>query len=216
VEIQPPISALEALATTRAIRRYTEEPIPTSVLSQILWSASRAPSGSNRQPFRFLAVTQGETANKVKSALGESFRRGWATKLRNDGYQKGSGQDPNSPKSRQAATMQHYVDHIEQVPVIVFACLVRYRDASPTEGASIYPGALTMWHQGVESQLRELLAIPDNVAISACITLGRPQGAHGPVRRRPISELVFENQWGSSPTWATDPEGTRFTSAGPK
>ena len=73
-----------------------------------------------------------------------------------------------------------------------------------------------MWHQGVESQLRELLVIPDNVAISACITLGRPQGAHGPVRRRPISELVFENQWGSSPTWAVDPEGTRFTSAGPK
>jgi nitroreductase len=151
--------------------------------------------------------------------------------LKYDGYQTGSGQDPNSPKSRQAATMQHYVDHIEQVPVIVFGCLVRYRDASPTEGASIYPacqnlliaarslgfgGALTMWHQGVESQLRELLVIPDNVAISACITLGRPQGAHGPVRRRPISELVFENQWGASPSWAVDPDGTRFTSAGPK
>jgi nitroreductase len=127
--------------------------------------------------------------------------------------------------------MQHYVEHIEQVPVIVFACLVRYREASPYEGASIYPacqnlllaarslgygGALTMWHQGVENQLRELLAIPDNVAISACITLGKPQGSHGPVRRRPISELVFENQWGSKPKWAVDPDGTTFTSAGPK
>jgi nitroreductase len=231
VDASSPISAIEALSTTRAIRRYTNDPIPAETLNQILWCASRAPSGSNRQPFRFLAVTDGVVADKVKSLLGDSFRKGWAAKLKYDGYQTGSGQDPNSPKSRQAATMQHYVDHIEQVPVIVFACLVRYRDASPTEGASIYPacqnllvaarslgygGALTMWHQGVESQLRELLAIPDNVAISACITLGRPQGAHGPVRRRPISELVFENQWGSSPTWATDPEGTRFTSAGPK
>ncbi len=226
-----PISALEALSTTRAIRRYTDEQIPSEILNQILWFASRAPSGSNRQPFRFLAVTHGEVADKVKSALGDSFRRGWAAKLQHDGYQSGSGQDPNSPKSRQAATMQHCVDHIEQVPVIVFGCLVRYRDASPTEGASIYPacqnlllaarslgygGALTMWHQGVETQLRELLDIPDNVAISACITLGRPQGSHGPVRRRPISELVFENKWGSSPTWAIDPDGTRFTSAGPK
>ena len=226
-----PISALEALSTTRAIRRYTDEKIPTEILNEILWFASRAPSGSNRQPFRFLAITDGEVADKVKSALGDSFRRGWAAKLQHDGYQSGSGQDPNSPKSRQAATMQHYVDHIEQVPVIVFGCLVRYRDASPTEGASIYPacqnlllaarslgygGALTMWHQGVETQLRELLDIPDNVAISACITLGRPQGSHGPVRRRPISELVFENKWGSSPTWAIDPDGTRFTSAGPK
>jgi nitroreductase len=200
-------------------------------MNQILWCASRAPSGSNRQPFRFLAVTDGQVADKVKSIIGDSFRKGWAAKLKNDGYQTGSGQDPNSAKSRQAATMQHYVDHIEQVPVIVFACLVRYRDATPTEGASIYPacqnllvaaralgygGALTMWHQGVESQLRQLLEIPDNVAISACITLGKPQGSHGPVRRRPISELVFENQWGSSASWAVDPDGTRFTSAGPK
>jgi nitroreductase len=231
VEIPTSISALEALSTTRAIRRYTDGHIPTDVLNQILWFASRAPSGSNRQPFRFLAVTEGVVADKVKSLLGDSFRTGWAAKLKSDGYQSGSGQDPNSPKARQAATMQHYVEHIEQVPVIVFACLVRYREASPYEGASIYPacqnlllaarslgygGALTMWHQGVENQLRELLAIPDNVAISACITLGKPQGSHGPVRRRPISELVFENQWGSKPKWAVDPDGTTFTSAGPK
>ena len=226
-----PISAIEVLSSTRAIRRYTNDPIPTDDLNQILWLASRAPSGSNRQPFRFLAITNGEVADKVKSALGESFRQGWAAKLRNDGYQAGSGQDPTSPKSRQAAAMQYYVDHIEKVPFIVFACLVRYREASPYEGASIYPacqnlllaarslgygGALTMWHQGVENQLRELLAIPDNVAISACITLGKPQGSHGPVRRRPISELVFENQWGINPSWAVDPDGTTFTSAGPK
>ena len=231
MDASSPISAIEALSTTRAIRRYTNDPIPAETLNQILWCASRAPSGSNRQPFRFLTVTDGVVADKVKSLLGDSFRKGWAAKLKYDGYQTGSGQDPNSAKSRQAATMQHYVDHIEQVPIIVFACLVRYREASPTEGASIYPacqnllvaarslgygGALTMWHQGVESQLRELLVIPDNVAISACITLGRPQGAHGPVRRRPISELVFENQWGASPSWAVDPDGTRFTSAGPK
>ena len=231
MDASSPISAIEALSTTRAIRRYTNDPIPAETLNQILWCASRAPSGSNRQPFRFLAVTDGVVADKVKSLLGDSFRKGWAAKLKYDGYQTGSGQDPNSPKSRQAATMQHYVDHIEQVPVIVFGCLVRYRDASPTEGASIYPacqnlliaarslgfgGALTMWHQGVEAELRELLAIPDNVAISACITLGKPQGSHGPVRRRPIAELVFENQWGASPSWAVDPDGTRFTSAGPK
>jgi len=230
VDASSPISAIEALSTTRAIRRYTNDPIPAETLNQILWCASRAPSGSNRQPFRFLAVTDGQVADKVKSLLGDSFRKGWAAKLKYDGYQTGSGQDPNSPKSRQAATMQHYVDHIEQVPVIVFACLVRYRDASPTEGASIYPacqnlliaarslgfgGALTMWHQGVEAELRDLLAIPDNVAISACITLGKPHGSHGPVRRRPIAELVFENQWGNSPTWAVDPDGTSFTSAGP-
>jgi hypothetical protein len=72
-----------------------------------------------------------------------------------------------------------------------------------------------MWHQAVESEIRELLAIPDDVAVSACITIGRPRGSHGPVRRRPIGELVFEDRWDQSASWVVDPEGTKFTSAGP-
>ncbi|MEZ5248597.1 MAG: nitroreductase family protein [Ilumatobacteraceae bacterium] len=106
--------------------------------------------------------------------------------------------------------MQHFVDHLERVPVVVLVCLERYRDANAYEGASVYPaaqnlllaaralgygGALTMWHLAVEAELRELLEIPDHVALSACITLGRPAGRHGPVRRRPIAELVFDDGW---------------------
>ena len=33
--------------------------------------------------------------------------------------------------------MQHYVDEFESV--VAFACLVRYRAPTPTEGASVYP-----------------------------------------------------------------------------
>ena len=59
-----------------------------------------------------------------------------------------------------------------------------------------YGGALTGWHHGVEPELRELLGIPDEVAVSACITLGRPAGHHGPVRRKPLAELVYDDEWG--------------------
>ena len=153
-------------------------------------------------------------------------RRGWATKLAADGYATGSGADPNSPKARTAASMQYYVDHIEQVPVIVLICLLRYRAPSPDEGASVYPacqnlllaaralgygGALTMWHHGVEAELRELLGIPSEVALSACVTLGRPAGRHRPVRRRQLAELVFDDGWDRSATWATDPSGPSHT-----
>ncbi len=221
-----PIDLLSGLATTRAIRRYTHEQIPDADLSVILWHASRAPSGSNRQPFRFLVLRDGPHAQTAKALLGRSFRTGWAAKLRNDGYDASVAADPTSAKSRTAATMQHYVDHIEQVPVIVLVCLERYRDPNPYEGASVYPacqnlllaaratgwgGALTMWHQLVETELRELLGIPDEVAVSACITLGRPAGAHGPVRRRPIAELAFDDVWGRPAAWAIDPDGTRHT-----
>lgn len=219
-------SLLEGLATTRAIRRYRDEQIPDEHLASIIWHAGRAPSGSNRQPFRFLVLRDGPRAREAKSLLGRSFRAGWAAKLRADGYEQGTGAVTDSPKARMAATMQHYVDHIEQVPVIVLVCLQRYRDPNPYEGASVYPacqnlllaaralgygGALTMWHQGVEAQLRELLDVPDNVALSACITLGKPSGSHGPVRRKPIAELTFDDSWGAAASWARDPDGTTFT-----
>ena len=220
------VSLLEGLATTRAIRRYTSDPIPDDDLSRIVWHASRAPSGSNRQPFRFVVLRDGERAATAKALLGTAFRRGWAAKGETDRYADGSGVDPTSPKARTAATMQHYVDHIEQVPVIVLVCLQRYRSSSPYEGASVYPacqnlllaaralgygGALTMWHLAVERELRSLLGVPDDVALSASITLGRPAGHHGPVRRRAIRELVFDD-WDHPAAWADDPPGTRFTS----
>ncbi len=222
------VDLLTGLATTRAIRRYRDEPIPDEDLSTILWHATRAPSGSNRQPFRFLVLRDGPGAVAAKAMLGESFRAMWARKRSHDGYDAGTGGD--SPKARMAATMQHFVDHFEETPVVVLACLRRYRDPHPTEGASVYPacqnlllaaralgygGVMTMWHFAVEADLREALAIPDDVAIAATIPLGRPVGNHGPVRRRPVAELVFDDAWDQPAPWVHDPSGTRFTAAGP-
>jgi nitroreductase len=224
------IGMLEGMATTRAIRRYTRDDIPVDDLNTMLWHASRAPSGSNRQGFRFLVLRHGERSRRAKRVLGEAFRAGWNAKFAADGYAQGSGRSEDSPKSRQARAMQHYVDHFEDAPVVVLVCLLRHRKPDPYEGASVYPacqnlllaaramgygGVLTMWHHSVEVDLRTLLEIPDDIALSACITLGRPSGAHGPVRRRPIGELVFEDSWGEPAAWAIDPPGTRFTSAGP-
>jgi nitroreductase len=225
------ITLLEGLATTRAIRRYTTDPIPDDDLATMLWHASRAPSGSNRQPFRFVVLRDGDQATAAKALLGNAFRASWAHKQQHDGYVPVDGATADTPKARMAASMQHYVDHFEDTPVVVLVCLQRYREANPYEGASVYPacqnlllaaramgygGALTMWHQLVDTELRTLLSIPDEVALSACITLGRPLGAHGPVRRRPLAELVFDGEWGRSPDWAIDPPGTAFTQAGPR
>ena len=224
------ISILDGMATTRAIRRVTDEPIPDEDLATILWHATRAPSGSNWQPFRFLVLRDGPTARDAKALLGRSFREMWASKRASDGYEVGSGADDLSPKARMARTMQHFVDHFERTPVVVLPCLVRYRDPHPTEGASIYPacqnlllaaralgygGVMTIWHMAVEAELRGMLGIPEQVAIAATIPLGRPAGHHGPVRRRPLAELVYDDRWDAPAAWAVDPDGTAFTSAGP-
>ncbi len=225
-----PIGLLEGLATTRAIRRYRDEPIPPDALQAIMFAATRAPSGSNRQPFRFLVLTDGPRAVVAKQLIAGSARALWQTKRQTDGYREGSGQTDDSPKSRVARTMQEFVDNFEAVPVLILPCLVRYRAPNPMEGASIYPacqnlllaaralgygGVMTGWHAGVDRELRDLLGIPDRAWIAATITLGRPQGSHGPVRRRPLGELVYDDEWARAAEWAVDPPGTRHTAAGP-
>ncbi len=219
----------DALTTTRAIRRYANEPIPEVDLNRILFAATRAPSGSNRQPCRFVVLRSESTAPSAVGArriLGESFRLMWADKEAGDGYRTGTGADPASPKSRMATTMRHFVDHIETAPVIVFPCYRRWRTPDPSEGASIYPacqnlllaarglgygGVMTVWHRPVENELRSALAMPDDVVIAATIPLGRPLGHHGTVRRRPLHDVVYEDRWDQAADWAADPPGTRVT-----
>ncbi len=224
------IGLLEGLMTTRAIRRYRDEPVPEAALRAMLFAATRAPSGSNRQPFRFIVLTDGPKAQAAKALIGSAARAVWDAKRRNDGYDRGSGAETDSPKARMARTMQRYVDQFEDAPVLVLPCMVRYRAPSPLEGASVYPavqnlllaaralgygGVITGFHGAVDAELRALLEIPDEAFIAATLTLGKPEGRHGPVRRRPLAELVFEESWGSAPDWAVDPPGTRYTSAGP-
>lgn len=226
-----PPTLLEGLATTRAIRRLRPDPIPDEDLATILWHATRAPSGSNRQPYRFLVLRDGARARAAKVLLADSFRESWAAKRADDRYDEGSGAEPDSPKSRVATAMQRFVDSFEQVPVVVLACFVPYRYHSHlTDGASIFPacqnlllaaraldygGVLTVWHRLVEPELKELLGIPADVTLAATIPIGRPEGGHGPVRRRPIRRLVYDDAWEEEATWAIDPPHSLLTTKGP-
>jgi nitroreductase len=224
------VGLLEGLQTTRAIRRYTDEPVPPEALRAMLFAATRAPTGSNRQPFRFVVLTDGPKAREVKALIGGAAQRVWTGKRASDGYDRGSGVVDDSPKARMARAMEHYTDHFESAPVLVLPCLVRYREPTSFEGASIFPacqnlllaaralgygGVLTGFHAMVEEELRPLLGIPDGVFVAATITIGKPVGNHGPVRRRPIGELVYEDAWDQPAPWAVDPPGTRHTRAGP-
>ncbi len=180
-------------------------------------------------------LTDGPSANQARELLGTTFRKFWEQKRVADGYERVASVEViglvPTPKERMAATMQHFVDNIESAPVLVLACLQRHREAVPTEGSSVYPavqnlllaaralgygGVITQWHGAVESELKTIVGIPAAVAVHAVIPLGRPVGTgHGPVRRRPMGELVSLNGWGTAPDWAVDPQGTRFTKAGP-
>ena len=221
------VGLFEGLTSTRSIRRYTDEDVPVDVIRDLLFAATRAPSGSNRQPTRYVVLRQGPVALEARRLLGDAARRAWSEKRQHEGY---AAAPDHSPRARLATVMERYVEHLESVPVVVLVCLVGYRAPTPSEGASVYPacqnlllaaralgygGVMTGFHALVDTELRAVLSIPPQAFIAATITLGRPAGRHGPVRRRPLADVVFEDGWGASPPWAVDPPGTRFTSAGP-
>jgi nitroreductase len=218
------VDLLDGLATTRAIRRYRPGPIPEDDLASILWHATRAPSGSNRQPTRYVVLREGPTAAAAKALIGRGARAAWGSKRAGDGYDRGTGADPDSPKARMARSMQAYVDGFEEVPVVVLVCALPRRAAQGLQvGASVYPacqnlllaarargygGTMMMWHLLVEDELRALLGIPTDVLLAATITLGQPAGRHGPVRRLPLADVVYDGAWGEPAAWAVDPPGT--------
>ena len=227
---QDAVGLLEGINSTRAIRRYRDESIPDKDLRDMLFAATRAPSGSNRQPFRVVVLTDSDKAKQAKVLIKQGAESVWRAKKTNDQYDQRSGADSASPKARMARTMDSYVENFDKVPALILPCLVRYREPTPMEGASVYPavqnlllaaralgygGVITGFHHMVETELKNLLGIPEEVFVSCTVTLGKPKGKHGPVRRRPMNELVYGDTWNESPEWAVDPAGTRHTSAGP-
>jgi F420 biosynthesis protein FbiB-like protein len=62
------------LTSRRSIRRYLPDPVPPELIEQLLTAATWAPSAHNRQPWRFVVMTEWETKHKLATAMGEKLR----------------------------------------------------------------------------------------------------------------------------------------------
>jgi nitroreductase len=94
------MNTLEAITARRSIRKFKDTPIPDEVLEKILKAGLQAPSGKNRQPWRFIVVKSDK-----RSEMLQIMRAG----IENT---KAQGDDPGS--SEWTAKV------MEQAPVTVF------------------------------------------------------------------------------------------------
>jgi len=62
------MEALEAIRKRRSVRKYTGDPIPRKDLETIVDAGRMAASGSNRQPWEFVVVTERAMIDKLKIA----------------------------------------------------------------------------------------------------------------------------------------------------
>ena len=63
------------LRTRRSIRRFKTDPVPDSVLRDILHTATYAPSAHNRQPWRFIVLTDSPAKKHLSDAMAGEFQR---------------------------------------------------------------------------------------------------------------------------------------------
>lgn len=195
------IGLFEAMRTQRAIRYFKSDPVPKEALDKILEAASKAPSGTNRQMWHFVIVQD----DGLRAKLADIYRRAGRNALPNLQWL----QDVN-PRILRSAT--HLVEHLDDAPVHLLACIEHGGSTNLTTGSSIYPAVqnillaarglglgsvLTTFHKQYEDEVREILGIPDNVETAALLPIGYPADGvrYGPTRRKPMEEVTHWDGW---------------------
>jgi nitroreductase len=197
----------EIMQTTRSMRRLKPDPVPAALIRKILEAGVSAPSGGNMQRWRFLVIRD----VKIKQTVGAYYKRAW-DEVVSPRYRAGEPAPGTSPErfSRMLEAAQYLADHIHEAPVWIVPCM---QGANPTRtaGSSIYPAVqnillaaralglgatLTTLYLNFEKEVEAALGLPSDAHSYALIPIGYPMGRFGPVRRAPLTEVVFENRWG--------------------
>jgi nitroreductase len=74
---------LEAIKLRKSIRAYKPDPVPKRVLTELLEVATRAPSGSNTQPWEFIVLTE-KVLDKLNHTMLDKVGSGDIMKLQPD------------------------------------------------------------------------------------------------------------------------------------
>jgi len=56
------------MSTRRSVRHFSADPVPRDLVELAIRTASTAPSGANRQPWRFVAVSDPEVKRRIREA----------------------------------------------------------------------------------------------------------------------------------------------------
>ncbi len=200
------IGLFEAIETQRAIRRFKPDAVPNEDIDRLIYAATKAPSGANRQPWKYIVIRD----SVLKRSIGDLYLRSWTSSY-------GERADPPPViQPRVRASAAHLAEHIHEAPVLILACIEH--DGSPStmgRGSSIYPAVqnillaaralglgsvITTLHKRYEDEIKELLHIPDNVETAALLPVGYPADgvSYGPTRRAPVEEVAYLDRWGGS------------------
>ena len=210
---------LEAMRCAPTSRRFTSDRVPAQALHAALDAAWFAPSGGNRQGWRVVVVREPDT----RRALRDLYLPHWRAYMELTGAAEllAEPEQADAGRLRMVRRADEYAQRLHEVPVHLVAG-VRLADLAVTDaglprqsivgGASVYPfvqnlllalrgeglgAALTTLLVPAEAEVRELLEIPDDVALAAHIGVGyRADPWPTRLARRPVEEFAFAERFG--------------------
>jgi FMN reductase [NAD(P)H] len=200
----------EILERRRMVRAYTPDPVPREALERIVATIRRAPSAGFSQGQRFVVVTDPERRRAIADAVGEEFyvEQGFAPWIsgaaalvvvctREEDYHDRYRQPDKLVEGEEIEWPVPYwhVDAGKAAMLVLMAAI--------EEGLAA--GLFGIDGEG-QQRVRELLGLPDDVALVEVITLGYAGddtasdrlSSRGTRPRKPLDDLV---RW---ETWSTE------------
>jgi nitroreductase len=208
----------ELLSTTRSVRKRLDltRPVPRNLIEECLLLAQQAPTGSNRQQWHFVIVTDADR----RAALGDVYRRGWQlyrsspTAVTN---QRFADPERAAIQARISNSSQYLADNMGKAPVLVVPCIVGRRDGTPTSAQAGFYGSIlpavwsfmlagrsrglgTCWttlHLNFEEEAAAILGIPyQEVTQVALVPVAYTKGTDfKPAPRDPLSTMAHWEAW---------------------
>jgi nitroreductase len=222
----------QALRSTGAVRDFRPDPVPDTVVHQLLDTARFAPNGGNRQAWHVIVVRD----PAIKEGLRDLYLPGWYEYL----PQMEAGLTPfaavtdreaeraaraRAPEvaARLADQGPGFAENFHRSPVLL-VLLADLRNLATVDrdldrytlvgGASIYPfawsvllaahdaglgGVLTTMPIREEPRLKELLGVPEHVAVAGVLALGYPERRATKLRRNPVESFATVDRYDGEP-----------------
>ncbi|MDT5080176.1 MAG: hypothetical protein QOJ80_4813 [Mycobacterium sp.] len=214
----------DVMRTTSAVREFTDDPLPDSVLYRIIDVARFAPSGGNRQGTHVTVVRDATVRQRLAALNVPGAQRYFAQLAAGEGPWNAVEPSAVSAETISATTVPDEFTAPFRRAAVVLVITVDLSCVAATDqqldrigvvaGASVYPlvwnillaarnegygGTLTTMAIPEEVQIRDLLGIPDTHALTALVPLGKPVKQVSKLRRRSVEEFTTRDRFDGAP-----------------
>jgi nitroreductase len=183
----------EFASRQRAIRRFdTSRDVDDALVEQALTVGTHAPSGGNRQQYRFVVVKDPQVKKQLSDVYdtlataryGDGGRTRWAdVPVLVAVCSEGAGPASAGSEGLRAATAASVLPAVQNILLAVTAL-------------GLGSVLTTLW-KDEEARVRDVLGLPDGVEVHAILPIGWPDRKYGRNHRLPVAEVTHRDRYGN-------------------